>query len=210
MIRAVSVVSLLCMLVLVLYLPSAHPPARFIELVRREQQGIGRFWGDAASLRILSRALGMADSAQRVSPVPQPSAAPSPNPVNGAVEIEMASVNQRLFNSAYFRSIDALLLLASFRLSTLIEWLPWLLAFSAAAVIDGFVVRRVKAKEFRQKDPEWFAEHASLGIVTICMTVIGFVLPFALHPLAYFSPSWTAFQADRGRDFSVIVDGVSV
>jgi Fic family protein len=34
-----------------------------------------------------------------------------------------------------------------------------------------------------------------------------------LHPLliisAYFSPSWTAFQADRGRDFSVIVDGVS-
>ena len=27
---------------------------------------------------------------------------------------------------------------------------------------------------------------------------------------AYFSPSWTAFQADRGRYFSVIVDGVSV
>ena len=27
---------------------------------------------------------------------------------------------------------------------------------------------------------------------------------------AYFSPSWTAFQAERGRDFSVIVDGVSV
>jgi len=26
----------------------------------------------------------------------------------------------------------------------------------------------------------------------------------------YFSPSWTAFQADRGRYFSVIVDGVSV
>jgi VanZ family protein len=26
---------------------------------------------------------------------------------------------------------------------------------------------------------------------------------------AYFSPSWTAFQADRGRDFSVIVDCVS-
>lgn len=26
---------------------------------------------------------------------------------------------------------------------------------------------------------------------------------------AYFSPSWTAFQAERGRDFSVIVDGIS-
>ena len=27
--------------------------------------------------------------------------------------------------------------------------------------------------------------------------------------LAYFSPSWTVFQADRGQHFSVIVDGVS-
>ena len=27
--------------------------------------------------------------------------------------------------------------------------------------------------------------------------------------IEYFSPSWTAFQADRGRGFSVIVDGVS-
>ena len=26
---------------------------------------------------------------------------------------------------------------------------------------------------------------------------------------AYFSPSWTAFQAERGRYFSVIVDGIS-
>ncbi|TXH53022.1 MAG: DUF4400 domain-containing protein [Burkholderiaceae bacterium] len=183
MIRAVSVVALLCLLVLVLYLPSAHPPDRFVELVRQEQQAIGRFWGDSTSMRILSRALTTADSAQRASPVPQLSAAPSSNSVSGAVSIEMASVNQRLFNSAYFRSIDALLLLAAFRLSTLIEWLPWLLAFSAAAVIDGFVVRQVKAKEFRQHDPEWFAAHASLGIVTICMTVIGFVLPLALHPL---------------------------
>jgi len=35
-------------------------------------------------------------------------------------------------------------------------------------------------------------------------------LPLVLPSIAYFSPSWTAFQADRGRDFSVIVDGVSV
>ncbi len=27
--------------------------------------------------------------------------------------------------------------------------------------------------------------------------------------VAYFSPSWTAFQAERGRDFSVIVVGIS-
>jgi len=28
-------------------------------------------------------------------------------------------------------------------------------------------------------------------------------------PTAYFSPSWTVFQADRGRCFSVMVDGIS-
>jgi len=30
-----------------------------------------------------------------------------------------------------------------------------------------------------------------------------------LRRIAYFSPSWTLFQADRGRHFSGIVDGVS-
>lgn len=183
MIRVVSIVSLLCLLILVLYLPSTHSPDRFVELVRHEQQVIERSWGKKAAFRILSRALAMADSAQQVSPVPRPSKAGTPDVVSGAVAIEMASVNQRLFNSAYFRSIDALLLLAAFRFSTLVEWLPWLLAFSAACVIDGALTRRVKAKEFRQHDPEWFALHASLGILTICMTIIGLVLPQLLHPL---------------------------
>jgi len=183
MIRVVSIISLLCLLVLVLYLPSTHSPDRFVELVRQEEQAIERSWGQPAACRILARALAMADSAQQVSPVPTPSKASQADVVGGAVAIEMASVNRRLFNSAYFRSIDALLLLAAFRLSTLVEWLPWLLAFSVACVIDGALMRRVKAKEFRQHDPEWFAAHASLSIITICATVIGFVLPQLLHPL---------------------------
>jgi len=183
MIRVVSIVSLLCLLVLVLYLPSTHSPDWFVELMRQEQQLIERSWGQKAAFRILSRALAMADSAQQVSPVPTPSKALPVDAVGGAVAIEMASVNQRLFNSAYFRSIDALLLLSALRLSTLVEWLPWLLAFSAGCAIDGALMRRVKAKEFRQHDPEWFAAHASLGILTICTTIIGFVLPQVLHPL---------------------------
>ncbi|MBI5721036.1 MAG: DUF4400 domain-containing protein [Burkholderiales bacterium] len=183
MIRVVSVVSLLCLLVLVLYLPSAHSPDRFIELVRQEQQAIERFWGPDASVRILARSLAIADTAQQSSPVPQPSAALAADPLNGAIAVEMASVNRRLFNSAYFRSIDALLLLAAFRLATLLQWLPWLLVFTAATLIDGFSVRWVKAKEFRQHDPEWFAAFASLAVIAVCATVIGFVVPVALHPL---------------------------
>jgi hypothetical protein len=76
--------------------------------------------------------------------------------VGGAVAREMATVNQRLFNNAYFRSIDALLLLASFGSAILVGWLPWLLAFTDAVRLDGFIVRQIKAWEFRQHDPELF------------------------------------------------------
>ena len=41
-----------------------------------------------------------------------------------------------------------------------------------------------------------------VALLTIIMT-------FAISMVAYFSPSWTVFQAQRGRDFSVIVDGIS-
>ena len=99
----------------------------------------------------------------------------------------MATVNQCLFNNAYFRSIDALLLLlllASFRFATLIEWPPWLLAFTFAVLLDGTIVRQIKAREFRQHDPELIALYTCGAIVTVCATVVGFVVPFTLHPLA--------------------------
>jgi hypothetical protein len=181
-IRVVAVVSLLCLLVLVLYLPSAHPPERFLAQLRTEHQATVSFWGPAPALRILSRALGMQDVARQATPVPSAADAPA-GTVGGAVSHEMASVNQRLFNNAYFRSIDALVLLAAFRVSTLLEWLPWLAAFAAAVLVDGLIVRLIKSKEFRQHDPELFALYACLAIVTGCATVVGFVVPVTLHPL---------------------------
>ena len=183
MIRVVAVVSLLCLLVLVLYLPSAHPPERFMVQLRAEHQATVTFWGEAPALRILSRALGMQDVARQATPVPSAADAPPASAVTGAVALEMESVNRRLFNNAYFRSIDALVLLAAFRLSTLLEWLPWLAAFSAAVLVDGLIVRLIKSKEFRQHDPELFALYACLAIVTACATVVGFVFPVTLHPL---------------------------
>ena len=183
MIRAVAILSLVSLLVLVLYLPSAHPPERFIAQLRAEHDATVEFWGRDPATRILSRALSVQDAARDATPVPSPTAAPAASGVSGAVASEMASVNQRLFNNAYFRSIDALVMLASFRLSTLVEWLPWLLAFMVAVVADGYVVRAIKAKEFRQHDPEMFALYACAAIVTACATVIGFVVPIDMHPL---------------------------
>ncbi len=183
MIRVVTVVSLVILLILVLYVPAVHPPQRFLAQLRAEQEVATAYWGAEPAIRMLNRAVNMQAAMTGVTPIPAAKDAPSIADVNGAVSREMSSVNQRLFNNSYFRSVDALLLLASYRLSTLLEWLPWLAAFVLTAIVDGGFTRLIKAKEFRQHDPEMFALHASLGIVVVCATVIGFVLPVTLHPL---------------------------
>jgi hypothetical protein len=94
----------------------------------------------------------------------------------------MSAVNQRLFDNTYFRSVDALLLLASYRLATLLEWLPWLTAFVLAALVDGGLTRLVKAKEFLHTIPRCSHSTPAWG-VSLCLMVIGFVLPVTLPPL---------------------------
>ena len=50
MIRIVSIAALLSLLVLVLYLPSAHPPERFLAQIRSEHQAMEALWGEAPAL----------------------------------------------------------------------------------------------------------------------------------------------------------------
>lgn len=182
MIRAIAVVSLVGLLILVLYVPSSHPPETFIKQLRAEYKTAAEFWGENAALRMLSLAMRTQDSARQITPFPSPQDAVPTNAVNTAVGREMASVNERLFNNAYFRSIDALLLLASFRFALMLEWLPWLLVFMAAAVADGSFVRLVKSKELLHHDPEMFALYVCMAILLGCGTVLAFVWPTSLHP----------------------------
>ena len=183
MIRAIAILSLVILLTLVLYVPSAHPPERFLKQLHTEHELAAAYWGPESALRILDRAVRMQEATANATPIPAVKDAPTTTGVNGAASQEMSAVNQRLFNNPYFRSVDALLLLAGYRLATLLEWLPWLVVFVLGALVDGGLARLIKAKEFLQHDPEMFALYASLGIVTLCMTVIGFVLPVTLPPL---------------------------
>lgn len=185
MIRFVSTASLVALLILVLYLPSAYPPQRFIGQMRMEHAMAVEFWGHDHAMRILSRMLDWQTVAKRASLVPSPADAFVPNPVDLAVARQMADVNHRLFHNPYFRSIDTLLALATYRLSVLIEWLPSLLAFMLAALFDGFLVRIIKSKEFLQHNPEVFALHVCAAIMTACATILAFVLPVTLHPLVF-------------------------
>jgi hypothetical protein len=200
-IRIVSIAALLSLLVLVLYLPSAHPPERFLAQIRSEHQAMEEIWGETPALRILDRALGLQGAARESTPIPPTAGASAASGVDGAVAREMASVNQRLFGNSYFRAIDALVLLAAFRLSAMLEWLPWMAAFLAAAVADGAISRVIKSKEFLHHDPERFALYASMAITLSGAAVVAMVVPVHVHPLV--SPAVLATLALlSGRSFA--------
>jgi len=160
MIRIITVAALTLLLVFVLYLPAANPPERFLAQIRREHTINASFWGETRAELILDRALTMNQALSAASPVPSTAQAPQTDHMAQAVAQEMERVNQRFFGNTYFRSIDSLLLLATFRLAALFEWLPVQAFVVLAIVIDGLIVRILRSKEFKPHDPEWFALHA--------------------------------------------------
>lgn len=185
MIRLTAIASLTLLLVLVLYLPAAMPPERFVAQLRTEQSVNEGFWGQPHALRILGRMLDLQARMAGTSPVPSDADAPSPDQVNAAVADEMRRVNQRLFHNAYFRSIDALLALATYRFCALLEWLPALWLVSAALFADGLLTRVIKSKEFKQHNPEIFALHACAAIAVTCGAALAFVLPVSIAPMVW-------------------------
>jgi hypothetical protein len=97
---------------------------------------------------------------------------------------QMSDVNARLLNNTYFRSIDTLFALATYRFSALLETLPLLALFVVAALVDGYVLRIVKSKEFLQHAPERFALYGCATIILVGATVVALVAPVTLPPLA--------------------------
>lgn len=182
MIRFLSLTLLIALAMLVFYVPTIFPTQRYIDQLRTEEGLNQSLWNEAHATRILSRIRNMRARWKQDSL----SAALEGSPRNTADELaanEMAGFNERISNHPYFRSIDALLALATYRLSTLIEWTSILLVFTIAVLFDGYLLRMIRSKEFLQRDPELFALHAGAAIMMGCATAIGLVLPVTLHPL---------------------------
>lgn len=196
-IRVVSAVSLVWVLISVLYLPAAHPPHRFLSQLRIEHELNAEFWGGDYALRILARMLDLHEERQQASPLPRPfTEAPTPGQVDVTVAAQIAQMTSRLTGNPYFRSLDALLALATYRFSMFAQWLPYLLVFVLAAVFDGAMRRLVKGKEFLQHNPEMYALYASMAIMVACGTVVAFVVPVTLHPFFLVTvPVWIAIFA---------------
>ena len=185
MIRAIAIVSLLAMLVLVLYVPSVHAPSEILRTLRQEHAANARLRGLAHADQQLERAMRLQSDAAQSSPLPSAHPTARSPGINGAIAEEMISVNRRLFDNAYVRSVDAVLLLASYRLVGLLAWLPWLAPLALAAALDGGWVRIIKAREFGHHDPELFAVWCCLLILVGCGSVVGLVVPVVVHPLVW-------------------------
>ncbi|MDR1662431.1 MAG: DUF4400 domain-containing protein [Azoarcus sp.] len=182
MIRAILIASLTLMLIAVLYIPSAHPPERFLEQMRAEHRLSADYWGGERAGRIMEQGRAMNAVLSAASPVPNESHAPHLDPVADAVDQEMAQVNRRFFGNSYFRAIDNLLLLATYRIAALSAWLPIEIYVLLALLVDGQITRIRRSKEFMHHDPEWFAVHACAFVLVACGSIVAFVTPINISP----------------------------
>ncbi|NVD97684.1 DUF4400 domain-containing protein [Massilia sp. BJB1822] len=182
MIRAVTITSLLALLMLVLYLPSAYPAQAFLAQIRAEHAQHRAFWGETHALRMLETLFVLQAASPRQAPLmPAPEAGRPP--VDSAVHGEVGAIGGRLAGSAYLRSLNALVLLATYRLAVLACLLPATALFLALAIADGMIRRAVKSKEFIAHRPELFALGMCGTIMSTCAAVMACVVPAALPPL---------------------------
>ena len=190
MIRGVFIAAMLAILCIVLYVPSAVPPERFLDVLRVEHQVVERTWGAEVSQRVLGRMLDLQEASVTVSmppslhgPGPVPATRP-PGTVDVVMTTQISQMTTRLFGNAYFRSIDALFALVTYRLAAVVELLPLLTTFLLVVAIDGFVVRMVRAREFRAHSAELFGASVVAGIALGSSVVVAWFLPYPLPPMA--------------------------
>ena len=188
MIRAVAAGSLLALVALVLYLPAANGPEAFLRQVTVEHEANLHLLGPDAARHILDRLRFLQGRSADANPIPSTFRDnPGPPPVDVTVARHVSAAGARILDSQYVRSMEALLALALFRIASLAEWLPLVSAFLFVAVFDGLIRRAVKSKEFLRHDPELFAAHACLAVLTACGLALSVVLPTTIHPYAFAS-----------------------
>ena len=184
MVRYVWIAALLAILCIVLYIPSASPPERFIEVLRSEHAMNREVWGPVVADRILRRMLDMQQATPPLSDPPAPSVQPvQQSAVDAAMAAQMSQMSMRLFGNPYFRSIDSVFALATYRVSAIIELLPLLFIFLFIVVIDGVVLRKVRAKEFVAHSAEMFGGSVIVAIALGSVVAVSAFLPVRLHPM---------------------------
>jgi Domain of unknown function (DUF4400) len=176
--------ALCVLLVYILYLPSANPPERFLQQIRIEHERNIAFWGDDHAHQILQRSLALYAAQDDLAPAAFASTPSVPvTDVNAAVTHQMSDVVQRLFHNRYAQAFDAVLLLATYRLSALVQWMPWVATFVLIICFDGYLVRAIRSKEFLEHSPMRFSLCAILATLALALTLLLLVIPASIDPV---------------------------
>jgi hypothetical protein len=178
--------TMLAILCIVLSIPSASPPERFTEVLRAEHAVTLDIWGPAVADRILRRMLDIQQGSPPLSEPPAPMVLVGQQPaVDAAMSAQMTQMSMRLFGNPYFRSIDSLFALATYRLSAIIDLLSLLTIFLLVVAVDGFGLRQVRAKEFVAHSEEMFGGSLIAAIILGGMVAVAAFLPMRLHPMFF-------------------------
>lgn len=79
------------------------------------------------------------------------------------------------------------------RFIILLGWLPYLLPFLLALVVEGLVRRKIKRATFAQQNTALFAMAAHVGVFMLFLPIFYLLLPFPISPL--FLPMWALIGA---------------
>ena len=177
----------LCVVLLyALYLPSAYPPERFLEQMRAEHDVNVGFWGEERAHQLLERSLALYARQDELLPAAFTSApGAAATDTNAVVAHQMSEVLERLFHNRYTQAFDALLLLAAYRVSVLQQWWQWIAAFVLIACFDGYLVRLIRSKEFREHSPMHFAWCTIGATLGLAVALLLLVLPVPVYPMLF-------------------------
>lgn len=187
MLRILTGIALLSIIVAAFYLPSQFPARTFYEQLRAEHATNEQYWGDDHAGAILERALAI-DARVVNAPATVAPAVAVPRHTKDPLartNVRLAEMRDRLTNSSYVQGLRATLLLAEYRLSTLLQWGPAMLFFVVLAVLDGLVVRLVSSYEFGDHSPVKFGAFGFTLVGFLWLVVVSFMWPAAIHPVFY-------------------------
>ncbi|HRO57556.1 MAG TPA: DUF4400 domain-containing protein [Burkholderiaceae bacterium] len=152
-------------------------------MLRAEHAVNTEAWGPEAADRTLERMLDLSQLSQPLAQAPPPAVqVHQQSSANREMAASFDAMSERFFSNSYFRSIDALLLLVTYRLSALVELLPLLGCLAVLGIVDALAVRQIRIRKLGTANAEVFSVQAVGAIVLLAITFVGLFVPVQLTP----------------------------
>ena len=160
-----------------LYVPSRYPPGEFVRAIQMESDSHRELWGDVAADRVWQRTGRIYEEVMPNSPPAEPAE------VGGMAKLDVVgAVASRAWVSDYFRSAQTLLALVIYRVCAIFELALLAVLVFIVTVVDGLMVRKVRAREFLPHSAELFTVSISASLLIAGLILLSLVLPIAVPP----------------------------